>query len=88
MHIELNDGRVPQGVTKRVGYWKAEEFQKFTYPVLEYVLGGLLPDTCYHAWIAIVRITELVYKTGRSGWTANDSDLITRLIQLHNILRP
>lgn len=86
MHAELKDGRVPQGVTKRVGYWKAEEFQKFTYPVSEYVLGGLLPDSYYHAWIAIVRITELVYKTGRSGWTANDSELITKLIQRHNIL--
>lgn len=50
------------------------------------MLGGLLPDSYYHAWIAIVRITELVYKTGRSGWTANDSELITKLIQQHNIL--
>lgn len=74
------------GVTKCIGYWKAEEFQKFTYPASECVIGGLLLDSYYHAWIAFVGITELVYKTGRSGWTANDSELITKLIQQHNIL--
>ena len=70
--VELKDGRVPQGVTKRIGYWKAEEYQKFTYPASEYVLGGLLPDSYYHAWIGLVRITEMVYKTGRDGWTDDD----------------
>lgn len=84
--VELEDGRVPQGVTKRIGYWKAEEYQKFTYPASEYVLGGLLPDSYYHAWIGLVRITEMVYKTGRDGWTDDDSELITKLIQRHNIL--
>ena len=75
--------RIPLGVTKRIGYWKAEEFQKFSYPVSEYVLGGLLPDSYYHAWIGIVRITEMVYKTGRNGWT----ELITRLTKQHIITR-
>ena len=83
---ELKDGRIPQGVTKRIGYWKAEEYQKFAYPASECVLGGLLPDSYYHAWIGIVRITEMVYKTGRDGWTLDDSELITKLIQCHNIL--
>ena len=85
-YAELKDGRVPQGVTKRIGYWKAEEFRKFSYPASEYVLGGLLPDCYYHAWIGIVRITEMIFNTGRNGWTADDSELITRLIKRHNII--
>lgn len=83
---ELKGGRTPQGVTKLIGYWKAEEYQKFAYPVSECVLGGLLPDSYYHARIGIVRITEMVFKTGRDGWTADDSELITKLIQHRNIL--
>ena len=59
--IELKSGRIPDGVTKRLGFWKAEEYQKFTYPASEYVLGGLIPDEEYQVWITIVRITEMVY---------------------------
>ena len=49
------------------------------------MLGGLLPDDHYHTWIGFVRITEMVYKTGRSGWTSDDCEL-TRLLWRHNIL--
>ena len=39
-HIaELKDGRIPHGLTHRLGYWKAEELQKFTFPASECVLG-------------------------------------------------
>jgi hypothetical protein len=86
LNSELKNGRIPKGVTQRLGYWKAEELQKFAYPVSEYVLGGLLPDNHYHTWIEIVRITEMIYKTGRSGWTSDDCELLTRLIWRHNIL--
>ena len=40
----------------------------------------------YHTWIEIVRITEMIYKTGRSGWISDDCELLTRLIWRHNIL--
>lgn len=73
-------------MTQRLGYWKAEELQKFAYPASEYVLGGLLPDNHYHTWIEIVRIIEMIYKKGRSGWTLDDCELLTRLIWRHNIL--
>ena len=69
-----------------MGFWKAEEYQKFTFPASEYVLGGLLPDKEYHVWILMVRITELVFSCGRSGWTAESLDLLQRLIWRHNIL--
>lgn len=42
INSELKNGRVPKSVT-RLGYWKAEELQKFAYPASEYILGGLLP---------------------------------------------
>ena len=35
------------GVIKRIGYWKAEDFQKLIYPTFECILGGLLPDEHY-----------------------------------------
>ena len=85
-NAELKDGRVPTGITKHIGYWKAEEFQKFVYPASECILGGVLPDSYYHAWVLLVRITEMVYNTGRNGWTADDFELFTNLIRRHNII--
>lgn len=49
-------------------------------------MGGLLPDREYHAWELIVRITELLFNTGRTSWTAFDSNLLHHLIARHNIL--
>jgi len=56
----LKSGQIPDGVTKRLGCWKVEEFQKFACPASEYVLGGLLPDDDYRAWLSIVQISEMV----------------------------
>ncbi len=87
MHfIELKDGRIPAGIANRLGFWKAEEYQKFAYPASEYVLGGILPDEDYHVWITIVRITELVFGSGRKGWTSESTELLRRLIWRHNTL--
>eukprot|EP00731_Ephydatia_muelleri_P006691 Em0003g939a len=83
---ELRNGRIPKNITKRLGFWKAEEFQKFCYSASEYILGGILPDHEYHVWVLIVRITEMVYNVGRSGWTKDDIDLLRNLITKHNIL--
>lgn len=69
-------------MTKRLGCWKAEEFQKFACPASEYVLGGLLPDVDYRAWLSIAQITEMVYNTGRSGWS-EDIILLEKLILRH-----
>ena len=84
--IELKCGRIPEAVTKKLGYWKAEDFQKFTYPASEYILGGLLPESDYHVWITFVRITELVFNTGRNGWTDEHIHLLKNLIFRHNVL--
>lgn len=67
-------------MTKRLDYWKAEDFQKFTYPASEYVLGGLLPDADYHAWITFVRVSEMIFNAGRNGCKPTDLDLLQNLI--------
>ncbi len=77
---------MPQGLTNRLGFWKAEEIHKFVFPASEFVLGGILPDEEYHIWVLIVRLTELVFGAGRSGWTAEMLQLARRLILRHNIL--
>ena len=86
MHVELKSGRVPEGVTQRLGHWKAEDLQKFVYPISEYILEGLLPDDHYHVWLTLVRITELIYNTGRQGFTVEDREVLKKLIARHNIL--
>ena len=86
IHVELKSGRVPEGITQRLGHWKAEDLQKFVYPISEYILDGLLPDEHYHVWITLVRITELIYNKGRRDFTAEDREILKRLIWRHNIL--
>ena len=73
-------------MTHRLGYWKAEDFQKFAFPASEFVLGGVLPREEYHIWILAVRLSELVFSTGRFGWTNDMLELAKRLILRHNIL--
>lgn len=85
MHVELKSGRIPAGISHRMGYWKAEEFQKFAFPASECVLGGIIPDDEYHIWILMVRLTELFFGAGRSGWTKEMIQLAKHLVNKHNI---
>jgi len=41
-----------------MGFWKAEEFQKISYPISEVLLGGLLTDEHYEAWECLAHIVE------------------------------
>ena len=84
--LEMKNGRVPEGISRRMGYWKAEEFQQFCFPASEYIFGGILPDKYYHTWVLIVRITELVFSCGRSGFTRDTLQLLYNLIWRHKIL--
>lgn len=63
--------------------WMLESRRVFACPASEYVLGGLLPDEDYRAWLSIVQITEMVYNTGRSGWSEDDIILLENLILRH-----
>ena len=66
----MKDGRVSEGITGRMGYWKAEEFfKKITFPASEYILDVVLPDEHFNVWQLIVRITKLVFSCGRNRLT-------------------
>lgn len=69
-----------------MGFWKAEEYQKFTYPASEYVLGGVIPERNYHTWVMMVRIVELVFSCCRNGWDTLSLQLLEKLIWRHNIM--
>lgn len=83
--LELKDGRIPQGLSSRLGYWKTEEFQKFSYPVSELLLAGLLEPMEYHLWQLTARMTELIFNK-RNGWSLDDRLLFQNLAKRYIIL--
>ena len=48
----MKDGRLPEGTSTRIGFWKAEEIQKFVYPPSQLVFGGVLSDEEYDYFVA------------------------------------
>ena len=78
LHLELKDGRMPHGLSSRLGYWKTEEFQKFSYPASEVILAGLLEPMDYHLWQLTVRMTELIFNH-RNMWSHDDLQLFEHL---------
>ena len=83
--LELKDGRIPQGLSTRLGYWKTEEFQKFSYPASELLLAGLLEPMEYHLWQLTARMTELLFNK-RNGWSLDDVLLFQSLAKRYIIL--
>ena len=86
LSLELKDGRLPEGISHRLGFWKAEEIQKFAYPASELILGGILSDEQYEVWVAAVRIVECLFSCGRNGITTEMLSTLRLLIWRHNIL--
>ena len=84
--LELKSGHLPEGITRRMGFWKAEEYQKFTFPASECILEKKLPDENYCVWVLIVRIVEMIFTLGRDGWTEESLDLLEKLIRRYCIL--
>lgn len=70
----------------RIGYWKAEEFQKFTFPISEIILGGLIPEEHFEAWECLARIVEYLYCQGRNGWTIDSTAIFHEAVVRYNIL--
>ena len=68
---------MPDGITRRMGFWKAEEYLKFTYPASEHILGGVLPEQHYNTWILMVRIVELVFGYPSISGTVETINLVT-----------
>ncbi|KXJ21525.1 RNA-directed DNA polymerase from mobile element jockey [Exaiptasia diaphana] len=75
------------GIASRLGFWKAEEYQKFAYPVSECILAGQLDGLDYHIWQLVTRMVELVFSQSmREGWDITEVDLFHNLAQRYAIL--
>ena len=83
--LEMKRGHVPARASNRLGYWTSEEFYKFTL-VSDEVLRGLVSDEELRIWFLVARMTELVFHTGRSGWTENDVQLFSKLAKRYHVL--
>ena len=80
---ELKGGRLPTAVGrdgKGLGFWKAEGFQKFAYPMLECILEGKLQNLNeLEILSSVARFTELHFNSGRDGWS-------DQMIEMHKVL--
>ena len=76
----MKDRRVPKGISRRTGYWKAAEIQKFFFAASKLVLDGIVLDDNYEVWITLVRIVELVFGCGRSQLTPDALQTLEKLI--------
>lgn len=76
---------MPHGLSSRLGYWKTEEFQKFSYPASEVILAGLLEPMDHHLWQLTVRMTELIFNH-RNMWSHDDLQLFEHLAKRFIIL--
>lgn len=76
---------MPHGLSSRLGYWKTEEFQKFSYPASEVILAGLLEPMDYHLWQLTVRMTELIFNH-HNMWSHDDLQLFEHLAKRFIIL--
>ena len=86
---ELKSGRLPVAVgkdCKGLGYWKAESFQKFAYPMMECILEGKLESvTDLEILRAVSRFTELHFYIGRDGWNSEMIQMHKRLPERINV---
>ena len=86
---ELKNGRIPAAVGKEgkgLGFWKAEGFQKFFFPVLECLLEGKLQDlTVLEIVCSISRFVELHFTSGRDGWNDDMIEMHRKLAQRINV---
>lgn len=76
---ELKNGRIPVPVGKEgkgLGSWKAEGFQKFSYPMLECIVEGKVQNLNELEILCTVsRFTELHFSSGRDGWSDDIIDM-------------
>lgn len=75
---EFKDGRLPRQLgkdCKGIGYWKAESYQKFSFPMAECIMESQVTNPLEYEIVSLVsRLTELHFHAGRNGWTP---DMIT-----------
>ncbi len=83
LYLEHKNGHLPTDVTTRLSYWKAD-LQKFGFPAAECILPGLVADEELQIWLLLTRIIELVFSTGRNGFTDDNIQLLSKLVKRHN----
>ena len=64
---EFKSSRIPRDIEKRLGYWKADDFNKFAFPTSEVVLNGLLSHDQQEEWLCIARMVEFLQNHARHG---------------------
>lgn len=86
---EFKDGRLPSKLgnnNKGIAYWKAESFQKFSFPMSECILESHLTENSdYEITSLVSRLSELYFHSGRNGWTASMINLHKNLAWRLNI---
>ena len=83
---EFKCSRIPKGIEKRLGYWKADDFNKFAFPASEMVLSGLLSLDQQKEWLCIARMVEFLQNHARHGWTESDADAFQEMAFRYAIL--
>ena len=86
---ELKSERIPVAVGKEgngLGFWKAERFQKFFFPLLECILEGKMENlTELEIVCSVSRFVELHFTSGRDGWTDEMIEMHRKLAQRINV---
>lgn len=86
---EFKDGRLPKQIgkdCKGIGYWKAESFQKFSFPMAECIMESQYTNPKeYEIMSLVARLTELHFHDGRNGWTPSMIELHQKIAWRLNI---
>ena len=73
---EMRASRCPSGITPQLGYWKAEDYQKFCFPASEVILYDQIPADAFQCWKLLVQMVGMVFNCCRThGWTNKDIEL-------------
>ena len=86
---EMKGSRYPSGLTSRLGYWKAEDYQKFAFPASEVILSDQMPSSEFNnfCWKMLVQMVQMVFNVCCThGWKEKDIELFRNLAWRHNIM--
>ena len=83
---EFKSSRIPKNIEKRLGCWKAEDFNKFAFPASEVVLQGSIFEDQQEEWLCIARRVEFIQNHSRNGWTENDADTFQKMALRYAVL--
>ena len=68
---EFKDASLPRQLgkdCKGIGYWKAESYQKFSFPIAECIMESQVTNPLEYEIVPLVsRLTELHFHAGRNG---------------------